>query len=285
MPIISFVILTYNSEAYIESLINSILKFYKEDIDKNIIEIVIVDNNSSDKTVSLAKKFNNLRIIENKENLGFSKGINLGVSRTSSEFVAILNPDTRLQGGDFFKTVEMFNKDEKLGVIGGKILNKDGKEEKSTGRFLKTFEVFLMALGLDELFGIRSSPNKLKDVDFVSGGFMIVRKKLFEKLSGFDENFFMYVEDMEFCYRVKNEGHKVLFDPSIIFFHFAHGSSSRGFAIKNIYKGLIYFQKKHGNYLSLFMVRLMLNLKAKLLVLFGRITGSKYLIETYSRII
>ena len=56
----------------------------------------------------------------------------------------------------------MFNKDEKLGVIGGKILNKDGKEEKSTGRFLKTFEVFLMALGLDELFGIRSSPNKLK---------------------------------------------------------------------------------------------------------------------------
>ena len=79
MPIISFVILTYNSEAYIESLINSILKFYKEDIDKNIIEIVIVDNNSSDKTVSLAKKFNNLRIMKIKKTLVF-KGINLGVS-------------------------------------------------------------------------------------------------------------------------------------------------------------------------------------------------------------
>ncbi len=282
MPKISFVILTYNSEAYIETLLNSILKFYREDIEKKIIEIVIVDNNSSDKTVHLARKFNNLKIIENKENLGFSKGINLGVSRTSSEFVVILNPDTRFQGGDFFKTVEMFNKNKTLGVVGGKILKKDGREEKSTGRFLKTLEVFLMALGLDEFFGLRSSPGKLKDVDFVSGGFIIIRKKLFEKLSGFDENLFMYVEDMEFCYRVKQEGYGVMFDPTLSIYHEGHGSSSRGFAVVNIYKGLFYFHKKHGNLFSYFMVKLILRLKALFLVLIGRILNKNYLISAYS---
>ncbi len=283
MPKISFVILTYNSSLYIEKLIKSLFTFFKEDIKKKKIEIIVVDNNSEDQTAVLVKKFENVRLIENKVNLGFSKGINLGVSQSRSEYVVILNPDTEFKGGDIFDVVEMFKKDRKLGVIGGRIINKYGNNEESAGRFLKTFEVFLMSLGLDEFFGVRSSPETLKEVDFVSGGFMIVRKDLFEKFSGFDENLFMYIEDMEFCFRVKKEGYRVMFDPKIYILHKSHGSSNRSFAIKNIYKGLLYFYKKHGNFLSYSIVKSMLYLKAFLLVIIGRIMNNKYLTDTYSK--
>lgn len=281
MPEISFIILTYNSQDYIETLLNSILKFYGEDIEKKIIEIVIVDNNSSDKTIYLARKFNNLRIIENKENLGFSKGINLGVSKSLSDYLVVVNPDTEFKNGNIFEIIKKFKEDRKLGVVGGRIVNREGRPEKSCGRFLKTFEILLMSLGLDEVFGVRSSPNKLREVDFVSGAFMIVRKNIFDKLSGFDENLFMYVEDMELCYRVKKAGYKVIFDPEIVISHNIHGSSDRGFAVKNIYKGLLYFQKKHGSRLSFFLTKLMLSFKARLLVLMGRIMNNKYLTKTY----
>ncbi|OGH39285.1 MAG: hypothetical protein A3B44_02275 [Candidatus Levybacteria bacterium RIFCSPLOWO2_01_FULL_38_21] len=283
MPKISFVILTYNSEIYIEKLINSLSTFFKEDIQKNKIEIIVVDNNSEDQTVVLVKKFVNVKLIENKDNVGFSKGVNLGVSKALSEYIVIINPDTEFRRGDIFDVIEMFEKDRKLGVIGGRIINKNGNNEKSAGRFLKIFEVFLMSLGLDELLGVRNSPKTLKEVDFVSGGFMIVKKDLFEKLSGFDENLFMYIEDMEFCFRVKKEGYRVMFDPRISIFHKSHGSSNRGFAIKNIFKGLLYFQKKHGTLPSYFMVKSMLILKACLLVMTGRIINNKYLIDTYSQ--
>ena len=139
-----------------------------------------------------------------------------------------------------------------------------------------------MMLGLDEVFGARSSPLEFTEVDFVSGGFMIIRKKLFEELKGLDENLFMYVEDMEFCFRVKKAGYKVAFDPEVVISHHSHGSSNRSFAIGNIYKGLLYFHKKHGNNISYFMVRIMLILKANALVLIGKIINNRYLTNTYT---
>lgn len=281
MPEFSFIILTFNSQDYIEKLIKSLIKFFKEDIRSGKIEIVVVDNNSRDQTVSLVKKIRDIKLIENKENLGFSKGINLGASKSSSEYLVIINPDAEFKEGNILEAVKMFDKDKKLGVIGGRIINGSGKYEKSAGRFLKTFEILLMSLGLDEIFAVRNSPNNLREVDFVSGGFMIIRKSLFKKLSGFDENLFMYIEDMEFCYRVKKEGYKVIFDPKLTIFHKSHGSSSRSFAIKNIYKGLLYFQKKHGNSISYFMTKLILRLKAQMLVIVGRMTDNKYLTDTY----
>ncbi len=193
-----------------------------------------------------------------------------------------INPDMEWKSGVVDDFVRVFESDKKVGVIGGKILKKDGKSEKSAGRFIKTPEVFLTTLGLDESFGVRFSPDKLREVDFVSGGFMAVRKKLFQDLSGFDENLFMYVEDMEFCFRVKKAGMRVLFDPSIRIIHESHGSSNRSFAIENIYRGLLYFHKKHGNRFSYSTTKALLKSKAFALVLLGKIINNKYLTETYS---
>ncbi|OGH18136.1 MAG: hypothetical protein A2868_00955 [Candidatus Levybacteria bacterium RIFCSPHIGHO2_01_FULL_40_15b] len=299
MPKVSIIVLTYNSEKYIEKLLESIVKFNK---DSNY-EIIVVDNNSEDGTVRLIQNSKlpstplgtsksqsanwrtKFKIIENKENVGFSRGINMGAREAKGEYLLFINPDAEWNSGSVNNFVSLFEGDDKIGVIGGKILTKDGSSEKSAGRFLKTSEVFLTTLGLDEALGVRFSPNKRCEVDFVSGGFMAVRRDLFERLGGFDENFFMYIEDMEFCFRVKKEELKVLFDPSIEVIHESHGSSNRSFAIENIYRGLLYFHKKHGTPFSYNSIKLLLQAKSSVLVLLGKIINNKYLTVTYSKLL
>ena len=281
----SVVIVTYNSADYIERLLKSIINFNKD----SDYEIIVVDNNSEDGTVkkvlSIKYEVLSIKLIRNKENFGFAKGINIGARETKGEYLLFINPDTEWKSGSVDDFVSIFEQDPKVGVVGGKILNRNIKSEKSAGNFLKTSEVFLTAISLDEVFGVRFSPNKRCEVDFVSGGFMAVRRDLFEKLSGFDENLFIYIEDMEFCFRVRKGGLKVLFDPSIEIIHESHGSSNRGFAIQNIYKGLLYFHKKHGNIFSYNSVKLLLWTKALTLVTLGKIINNKYLTVTYSKLL
>lgn len=280
---VSIIILTYNSANYIKKLLESIVRFNKN----SDYEIIVVDNNSIDKTVQVISKIQDprskIQIIRNKENTGFSRGINIGVREARGEHLLFINPDTEWESGSVEDFVSVFEQDVKVGVVGGKILAKNGVAEKSAGKFLKTSEVLLTALGLDETFGVRFSPNKRCEVDFISGGFMAVRKNLFEKLNGFDENLFMYVEDMEFCFRVKKTGLKVLFNPGVSAIHESHGSSNRSFAIENIYKGLLYFHKKHGSVFSYRSVKNLLWAKAFTLVLLGKIINNKDLTATYSR--
>ncbi len=281
MPTFSFIILTYNSEKHISNLLDSIHKHYGEEIKSGFIEIIIVDNASTDATLSKISKFKKIKIVKNSENAGFAKGINIGASHAQGKYLIITNPDATLNGESLTTVLADFENDPTIGIIGGRIYKVKGVYEKSVGRFLYVFNVLIMSLGLDELLGFRSSPNKRCEVDFVSGAFLIVRSSLFRKVDGLDENMFMYVEDMEFCFRVKQADYKVIFDPSISINHESHGSSNRSFAIKNIYSGILYFHKKHGTAFSYFMVKSILVLKAVSLVIIGKILNNKYLFNTY----
>lgn len=285
MPKISLIVLTYNSSKHLEKLFNSLLKNLEKYLESGFVEIILVDNSSEDDTSEKIKKLggSKVKLIQNNKNTGFAAGINLGAKNSSGEFLIFINPDAEYKENDIGSAINMFENDSKIGIIGGAILTKEGKYEKSAGKFIKTFEVFLLLLGLDETLGVRFSPRKTREVDFVSGGFMIVRKKLFEELSGFDEDFFMYIEDMELCYRVKKNGYKVMFNPEIQIVHEGQGSSSRGFAIKMFFRGLLIFQKKHGNIFSYYLVKFMLTLKASLLELIGKIFNNKYLVDAYSK--
>lgn len=280
MPKVSIIILTYNSSDYIGQLIQSINASHEN---KNI-EIIIVDNNSTDNTLEKVGQFKEIVVKKNDKNLGFAGGINSGAKIAGGEYLTFVNPDTEFSKGNIFDLVSVFEKFDNAGVVGGKLIDKNGKPEKSAGKFFGILETFLISVGLDELFGVRFSPDKIQKVDFVSGGFFMIRKDLFEKLNGFDENFFMYVEDMELCYRLKIEGFFTYFTPAAVLVHASHGSSSRSYAVENIYKGLLYFQKKHGTALSYKDVKIMLRIKAQLLVIVGRMLNNKYLAETYGRV-
>lgn len=287
MPKVSIIILTYNSSSYISDLIKSIKALNPNTSD---YEIIVVDNSSVDDTVSQVSRTTprfggqaSIKLIENEKNLGFAAGINRGSKEANGEYLLFMNPDTVFEKGNINDLFSVFDMFENAGIVGGKLIDKNGKEEKSAGRFFGLFEIFLMALGLDETFGVRTCPKEIKKVAFVSGGFMMVKKELFKKLNGFDENFFMYVEDVDFCKRTKNKGYQTYFTPDVCLMHFSHGSSSRSFAIENIYKGLLYYTKKHGNILSYSLVKLVLKLKAALLVIIGTIINNSSLADAYSK--
>ncbi len=280
MPDISVVILTYNSEKYIGKLLKSLISKYKDQIRDEKLEIIVADNNSSDDTIKIASKVKEVTMVQNGGNFGFAKGINLGAPHAKGEFLFFINPDSVLLKGDIFSLKEKFM-DNKVAIVGGKILKPSGGQELSCGKFYNLFNVFLLSVGLEEKLGVRFSPKKERHVDFVSGGFMMVRKNLWRQMGGFDENFFMYIEDMELCFRARKKKLKVLFSNSATIQHVGQASSNRTFAVVNIYKGLLYFHKKHMGAVSFFLVRTLLILKAILLVIIGKMSNNKYLGETY----
>jgi GT2 family glycosyltransferase len=187
MTSISIIVLTYNSEKYISRLLESI-----KDISKDC-EILVADNDSSDGTVKEAKKFNNIKLIQTGANLGFAKGNNFAAKKATGDFLLFLNADTQYSNGKLEDLKTFLEVNERIAVAGGKLINRNGNPEKSAGRFFNIWETFLIILGLDEVMGVRFSSKKIRKVDFVSGGLMMVKKSIFLKLGGFDENFFMYV--------------------------------------------------------------------------------------------
>ena len=277
MAKLSIIILTFNSSRFISDLLKSLQQFQKDS------EIIVVDNASSDNTVASAKKFDWVRVVETGQNLGFAKGINFGAKKATGEYLLFINPDTEFKSGSLSDLKSIFENNEKIGIVGGKLVDKDGQVEKSAGKFFNLLNTFFIILGLDEAFGSRFSPNKFSRVDFVSGGFMIVRSDLFKKLNGFDENFFMYLEDMELCFRAKKIGFETYFAPSVVVTHAGQGSSSRGFAVINIYKGILYFYKKHKTRLEYEIVRIGLGTKAIAVYFLGRITNNSYYTQTYGK--
>lgn len=279
---LSIVILTYNSAKYIKVLLQDIEETYDKEIREKKLEIVVCDNNSSDETVSLVKLHKDVSLIESKENLGFAKGINLAAKKAKGEILLFLNPDTKLLSGNFFAFVSEFD-DPKLGVLGGGVKTYKETNELSCGKVYNAFNVLLLTIGLEESLGVRFSPDKDQDVDMVSGAFLAIKKELFEKIHGFDEHFFMYVEDAELCYRVKKEGFRVRFSKKASIKHMGQGSSNRTFAVVNIYRGLLYFHKKHMGHTSYIFVKYLLSFKAHILVLLDKISHNEYLVSTYAQ--
>lgn len=278
---LSVIILTYNSSRFIPELLSGFVEQYKKEISSHTIEIIIADNNSTDDTKNEVMKFKEYaHFVQNGGNLGFAAGINKASEEAAGEVLLFLNPDTKLTDGDFIKVVEELQ-NEKVGVIGGEMQTWDGKREYSCGKFYTFLNILLLSLGLEEICRVRFAPTRRTQVDHVSGGFFAIRRDLFQKMGGFDEHFFMYVEDQELCYRLKKEGYKVYYSPFATIKHMGQGSSNRTFAIVNIYKGLLYFQKKHMGAVSYSASKFVLRLKAHLLVLLGKTFHNQYLSQTY----
>ncbi len=279
MPEISVIILTYNSSGHIEKLLKSLISKYKKEIESGVLEIIVGDNSSLDNTLEIVKKIKEISVFENGGNFGFAKGINLTSSHAKGKFLLFINPDSVLSKGDIF---ELKNRiDGKFSIAGGEAMNMQGKRELSCGKFYTPFNVLLLALGLEEKLGVRFSPKNDGSVPFVSGGFMMVEADSWKKLGGFDEKLFMYTEDMELCFRAKQEGLGVIFSNAATIEHAGQASSSRSFAVVNIYKGILYFNKKHMGKIAYLFVKFVLLLKAFVLVMIGKMSNNQYLDRTY----
>lgn len=267
-------------------LTSDCLEFLYDSLGKKIgknIEIIVVDNGSGDEETKKLQKLRDrlgFKLLTSERNLGFAAGCNIGAEISEGEVLLFLNSDTKGHAG-ILEMTEFLKNDPKMGVVGGKIVKSDGKTEKSAGKFYNLWNLFLMLAGGERLGIDRSAPKEYQRVDWVSGGFMMVKKDAFDKVSGFDEDYFMYLEDMDLCMRLRKIGYSTYYCPKASVIHMQHASASRQFAIVNIYKSLIIFYKKNKSRLGYTALVALLYLKALAAYILGRVLGKNALAKTY----
>lgn len=283
--------LNYKTKEMVLSCVDSLIKQYKLELERDEFEIIIADNGSGDESVAyikkhlLSKKIKNILLIDNKKNLGFGAGNNFAAKKASGKYILFLNSDTIVEDRGFILMIDFLDKHENVGVLGGKLSNNDGTIQPSAGKFYNLLNLTVMLVGGERFGLLRSSPNEIEKVDWVSGACMMVRKDVFEKLSGFDEKLFMYMEDMEICFRAKKLGFSTYFYPNLRLKHKSLGSSNRTFAIINIYKGILHFYSKHKSHFEYLIAKLLLVAKAFILILVGILTINPGLQDRYRKAI
>ncbi len=235
---VSIIIVTFNSEKYIEKCISSTISA----LPKNMLaDILVVDNCSSDRTVHMVRSFvksNKISVIESRVNLGFAKAVNLGIKvAKKSDFYLLLNPDTILNSNSIVNLITCA-KENNAGIVGGTTLDSDYCVSGCYFRF-PTLGVgvydFTNIRKLDKqdrwhnyfyYLDKRATKSDCFPVDVVTGGYMLISAKTIEKIGYFDERFFMYLEDVDYCYRAKSSGIRVFHSNKSQLIHFSGGSSN-----------------------------------------------------------
>lgn len=252
---LSIIIVSYNDARHLVPCVASIYQKFK-----NIVrEIVIVNNDENQDIRQLPLDFSKIKIIDHKKNVGFGAAMNLGAKEAGGEFLLMLNPDTEIMTENVAEVLNEFEKNKRLGIIGGGIIDRKGKrQEWSAGREISLYDLARNNLGISRSRSIWSSSQKII-CDWVAGTALFVRKDLFEWLGGFDERFFMYFEDMDLCRRVRKSGKEVMFFPE---FRVLHGSGEsyedKRLQKKHYYDSMeTYFQKNRDvvSYVAVRIIR------------------------------
>ena len=246
---ISIVIIAYNSTEYIYRCVESILKSFTKDIN---IEIIIIDNNSKRK---IELVYSSVTVYRLNRNLGYSKALNYGIRKAKFDNIITVNPDTYVLKNTITNIYTYFNSLNKDSIVGCKILNYDSSFQYSSRRKFPYFKyLFPYALkfkwiGIVNKYNYCNiSENVIHHVDCISGSFMIFPKSLFDKLDGFDERFFLYFEDTDFCTRARKIGADILYYPESIVYHKKYGSTTfkNYFFVRfHFYKSFIKFYLKY----------------------------------------
>lgn len=260
---LSVIIVNYNVKEFLEQCLISIQQALKG-IQS---EIILIDNSSFDGSVEMVReKFPAIKLKVNTENIGFAKASNQGLQLARGEFIALINPDTIVQEDTFSKMLQFFDKDPETGMLGCKILNPDGSLQLACRRSFPTpWVAFTKLSGLSylfpgsKLFGRYNltylDPEASHEVDAISGSFMMIRRKVLKEVGCFDESFFMYGEDLDWCFRIRDFGWKVQYSPSTQIVHFKGESSKRAQfdTLKMFYQAMELFARKHFKRRYLFM--------------------------------
>lgn len=269
---LSIIIVNYNTKELTSQTINSII-----DNTQGInYEIIVVDN-SSDKSQLYNSMNDDIRIYQ-VENHGFGHGCNSGARQATGKYLLFLNSDTLIHGDSLAKCVAYLNESDKVGVLGARVLLEDGILDHGCKRGFPTpGAAFYYYLGLDKIYpqsrkygAYRQTflnEYEINEVDSVSGAFLIMPKYLFDEVNGFDEEFFMYGEDLDLCYRIKEKGYKVIYFPGAVITHLKGQSglhTSSKIVIYHFYNAMIIFYNKHYKYNYNILVTVLVYLAIKL---------------------
>jgi O-antigen biosynthesis protein len=223
-PKVSFIIPVWNGFSFTMSILGQL----KQAMDASPhvpAEIVVIDNGSSDQTVDLARYVTGVKLIRRDEQLGYLKACNLGAEQASGELLLFLNNDIELTPGLLDRVPGVFE-DSTVGASGARIVGAAGAIQEAGCGFLRDGNGHGFGRGRDPTDALFLFP---RDVDYVSGCFLCVRGELFRKIGGFDPRFSPgYYEDTDLCVQVRSHGYRVVYDPSLVIYHYEYASYSNG---------------------------------------------------------
>ena len=232
-------------------------------------EIIVIDNNSSDDSCAMMKlRFPNIKLIENKENLGFPKGNNIGVKEAKGKFICILNPDTVVAEDTFEKVLSFVSSrarhpersrgtSDDLGIVGCKLIDGTGNFLPESKRgvptpwvaFTKIFGLYKISNVFGKYYAQHLTENQTGKVDILVGAFMVMKRELYNELGGFDENCFMYADDIDLSYRALLLKKQNYYFHETTVIHYKGECTVRDETyMKRFQEAMNFFYKKHFNY-------------------------------------
>lgn len=251
----SVIIVNYKVKHFLDQCLHTVLK---ASVECNA-EIIVVDNNSCDGSVQLVQeKFPSVQLIENTENVGFSRANNQALKCAKGKYILLLNPDTVVEEDTFTKVIAFMDKTPDAGALGVKMIDGKGNFLPESKRGLPTpWVAFYKIFGLSSLFPQSKkfgkyhlsylNKNKIHEVDVLAGAFMLLRKSVLDEVGILDEAFFMYGEDIDLSYRIQKSGLKNYYYPETTIIHYKGESTKKGSLnyVKLFYKAMLIFAKKH----------------------------------------
>ncbi len=252
---LSVIIVNYNVKYFLEQCLKSV-QVAGEGID---MEVFVVDNNSVDGSQDMVRtSFPEVRLIANKDNVGFSRANNQAIRQSSGKYVLLLNPDTVVEKDTFIKCIDYMNRQPDAGGLGVKMIDGQGKFLPESKRGLPTPTVaFHKITGLSKLFPRSKTFNRyhlgyldrdeINEVEVLSGAFMLMRRETLDKVGLLDEDYFMYGEDIDLSYRITKGGYKNIYFPETRIIHYKGESTKKRSAnyVFTFYNAMIIFARKH----------------------------------------
>ena len=270
MTDLSIIIVNYNGTGFIEECFASILDIFGTGHSSLSYEVIVVDNASRDESPDyidqFCKKYAYFQMIINTGNIGFGAASNKGAAISEGKFLLFLNPDCKLLEGGIDRVIRYYEEAENAGAIGVKILDRDGSLQLSCRAFPGIASQFYESYFLYRIFKESNifgsyfmtwwDHQTVREVDWLSGSFILIKKQIFKEIGGFDSDYFMYSEDTDLCRRLYHEGFKNYYYPGYLIEHADGGIASRDMALREaeVWKSRrLYFIKNYSRlYSSLF---------------------------------
>lgn len=261
-PVVSVVVVSYNTR----QMTLDCLRTLYADLGDLPAEVFVVDNASSDGSVAaVAEAFPNVRVIANPQNVGFGAANNQAMRVARGEFIMLLNSDAFPKPGTTRALVDYLRSHPKVGVVGPKILNADGSTQQSCYRFPTPGQAWRENLWISAAFGAhpvlgdyRTWPHdRERDVEWIIGACMLLRRDVFERVGGFDERFFMYAEETDWQRRIRDAGWEIAFTPAAQVTHLggASGAKEKARVNRHFFESLDRYEYKHHGLIGLVLLR------------------------------
>lgn len=253
----NIIIVNWNSGGQLKACIDSLPENYP---------VTVVDNDSTDGSQAVVANLHRVSLVQMEQNLGFGKACNLGAQQAQAEYLLFLNPDAAVYPGTLEKTLAYMQDPAHadVGICGVQLVDESGHVSRSCARFPTPWGFAAHAFGLDKIFPsighfmVEWAHDGTRDVDHVIGAFFMVRRELFDSLYGFDERFFVYLEDLDFSYRAREAGWRSVYLADVQAFHAGGGTSNQVKAKRLFYslRSRLLYAFKHFSWSGAILVML-----------------------------